>query len=70
MDGKACTALIEQTFGPAWRRINEDFPTPTSREGAAAALRMLLDEARDMQAEPFETQIAAAVLRWIEGGAA
>lgn len=70
ISGEACVALIEETFGPAWRQMNEDFPTPTTAEGAAAALRLLVDEAQDFGLEPLEIQIAAAVLRWIEGGAA
>ncbi|MGU9978773.1 hypothetical protein ACJ4V0_01910 [Phreatobacter sp. HK31-P] len=68
--GEACVALIEETFGPAWRQMNEDFPTPTTAEGAAAALRLLVDEAQDFGLEALEIQIASAVLRWIEGGAA
>lgn len=62
--------LVDDTFGPAWQRMTEDFPTPTTPEGAAAALRLLVDGAEAFAVEPLEFQVARAVLRWIEGGAA
>lgn len=66
MTNEEADAFAEETFAPVWRRLRDDPPAATTREGALDALRLAYEEMEHSHGS-FERPLVGVALTYLEG---
>lgn len=57
---------IAATYGGPWLQMVEDFPIPSTRQGAIETARLLIDEQASYMTDDAQRNLAAALLAYLE----